>query len=102
MTALFIVGLVFLGAGLIALLLSARVKPEKVTPGQEENILQDLQKLIAEYNKLLGMFQERFRIGVLLITVGLSLISIAAYLQATDAKDAAEATTAAVVFVRPA
>lgn len=82
-TALFIAGLVITFIG-VALVLFAQFKlpPETQAKGFDPG------EILKQLNVLLDKIDKRFRIGVILMAVGLTLIGIGAYLEAKDAKDA--------------
>ena len=98
-SALFIVGLVLVVAGLVLLIMASQAKPSPISsngPGPE-GMLEDVRKLIEEFNKLLDKFEKQFRVGVFVMSVGLALIGIAAYLEAKDANDLAKKASVALV-----
>src|SRR5690349_17682130 len=89
-TILLVVGLLFLLAGLVSVLLAGGAAPQApaaAPPGQQEGLLEDIRQTIEAYNTFLGNFQQQLKIGVFLISVGLALVDIAAYFKAQDAKD---------------
>lgn len=83
-TALIVVGIVFLLAGLVVFLL-----PTSKTEAQAG--LGDLQEVLKQVNALLEKFDKRYRPGLILMLVGLALVALGVYKQALDAKNAAEA-----------
>jgi sulfite exporter TauE/SafE len=100
-TVLLVAGLIFLAAGLGLILTAAFPRASKPEP-KAEGLLDEVAKVLEQFNKLLDKFEQRFRIGILLLAVGLALIGLAAFFEAKqakdDAKDAKKATSALVVY----
>ena len=82
-TILVISGLVVTGIGVVFIVLA---RFERVEPGPEESV--DVGKILEELNKLLGLLEARYRIGVVLMAVGLALVGVGAWLEARDANSA--------------
>jgi uncharacterized membrane protein len=99
---LIIVGLIITVAGLVLVVVQG-VRPVAVPTVQSESPLADLGKVVEEFNKLLDKVDKKYRIGIIVMAVGLALVGIGAYLEAKDAKQAAEQVTsmAEVVSVLP-
>jgi hypothetical protein len=98
-TVLFIVGLVCVVIGLIVFL-RPEPKPKPKARGEEAvaaGIGAEIAEVVEALNKMLDKFDKRFRPGMFLIFIGLALIGVAAFLEANDAKDAAESTSALLV-----
>jgi uncharacterized membrane protein len=81
------VGITLLG---VALILLARF--ERPTAGHEEAI--NPAQILEQFNNLLKLIEARYRIGIVLIAVGLTLVGVGAWWEARDAKDQAEALAA--------
>jgi uncharacterized membrane protein len=82
-TALIIVGLVFLVVGLVVF-----VWPSSST--QPQGVLTDIQEVLKQVNALLDKFDKRYRPGLILMLVGLTLVALGVYKEALDAKNAAK------------
>jgi uncharacterized membrane protein len=93
-TVLIIVGIVFVLAGLVVFLLPA---PAEAPAAQ--GVVGDLAKVLEQMNTMFDKFDKRFRPGMFLMIVGLVLIGLGAYVEAKDAKDAAE--SASMLLVGP-
>ena len=98
-TVFFIAGLVFAVAGL-ALVFMAQFSKDKVTSGGPEAVGADIEKIIAEFNKLLDKLDQKYRIGVVVMGFGLCLLGVGVWLEAKDAQDAADAAEAATALIR--
>ncbi|MGI8684649.1 MAG: hypothetical protein ACR2MO_06115 [Acidimicrobiales bacterium] len=88
---LIIVGVLLIIAGAVVFLL-----PTTTATTAERSL--DIGKVLEELNKLLDKFDKRYRPGIILMVVGLSLVGIGAWLEARDAHDATQ--TSAVVIVQ--
>jgi hypothetical protein len=97
-TSLLIAALVFLGAGLLLILLAV-LRPQTTTvlpivpPGQTvgpEDVGDIAKKIADAINEILQAVPKQFRIGVLLCFFGLSLFVGAIYVESHDARTAAE------------
>lgn len=95
-TVFFIAGLVVTLIGVVMVLL-ARIRPP--APPATESI-GDIGKVLEEFRKVLELIDKQYRIGVIVMAVGLALVGTGAYLEARDAKDEAE-RGAAAAFSRP-
>ena len=84
-TLLVIAGLVVTAVGVILILLARFQRP---APGPQEGI--DVAAILEQFNALLKLVEAKYRIGIVLIAVGLALVGLGAWLEAKDAKDAAE------------
>jgi hypothetical protein len=60
--------------------------------GTEESF--DVVKVLAEFNKLLDKLEQQYRIGVVMMGFGLALVGVGAWLEAKDAKGAAQEPSA--------
>jgi uncharacterized membrane protein len=95
-TVLFIVGLVLILAGLLLIVFAPRPKlPE--SSGAEARAL-DPAEILKQVGVILDKLDKQYRIGAFVMLVGVALVSIAAYLEAQDAKDAAEQAAALLGF----
>ena len=80
--------------GVILILLARFEKP----PTQREEAF-DPAKIIEQINKMLELVEQKYRIGIVLMAVGLSLVGVGVYLEAKAAKDEVKKTAVpAVVF----
>ena len=86
--------LVIVGVGItlvgVVLILLARF--ERPAAGHEEAI--NPAQILEQFNNLLKLIEARYRIGIVLIAVGLTLVGVGAWWEARDAKDQAEAFAA--------
>jgi hypothetical protein len=82
-TVLFVVGLGVTLVG-VAMVVLARAKPP---PPPATEGLGDLAKIVEEFRKILGLIDKQYRIGVILLAVGLALVGTGAWLEARDAND---------------
>ena len=83
-TVLFVVGLGVTLIGVVMVVLAhAKPPPPPATEG-----LGDLVKIVEEFRKILGLIDKQYRIGVILVAVGLALVGTGAWLEARDANDA--------------
>jgi hypothetical protein len=89
-TAFFIVGLLITAAGAVMVFLARFQRP--TTGGTEEAF--DVGKVLEEFNKLLDKIEQQYRIGVVMMGFGLALVGVGAWLEAKDAKDAAQEPSA--------
>src|SRR5688500_1670704 len=89
--ALMIVGLAITVIGVVLVLTASFERP--ATAAGAGAI--DVKALLEAFNKLLDKIEQRYRIGVIVMAVGLALVGIGAYLEANDAKDEAKQKTAA-------
>jgi hypothetical protein len=98
-TVLLILGCVVTVVGLVLVVTASFQRPPKPAPeGQEAFDGKQIKEIIEAFNGLLDKLEQRYRIGVTVMAIGLALIGIAAYLEASDAKDKAEDATAAAVL----
>ena len=88
---LVIAGVVVVLAGLVLIFTAQFQRP---TPPKAQEDAFSLDKVLEELNKLLGQLDQKFRIGVVVMAVGLALIGFGAYFEAHNAKDAADKATA--------
>jgi hypothetical protein len=84
-TLLVIAGLVVTAIGILLILLARFERPPA---GAQESI--DIAGILEQFNALLKLVEARYRIGIVLIAAGLALVGLGAWLEAKDAKDAAE------------
>ena len=104
-TIILVLGGLLILAGLVAIFTVPRREPASLEsrPGAE-SFLGDLRGVLEQLNSFLDRFEQRFRLGVLLVTLGAGLVGLAGYLEAKqakdDAKDATKATAALVVRTR--
>lgn len=90
-TAILIVGLVITVVGLALILLARFERPSTSTGGiTTESFIEDVEKVIKAFNDLLDKIEQRFRIGVVVMALGLTLVGVGAFLEAKEAKDDAE------------
>jgi uncharacterized membrane protein len=95
-TVLLIAGLVVIAAGIVLLFVATSQKPPPNV--KSESIVTELTDAIKALNDYLDKFEQKFRIGVLLVTIGAAMVGLAAYFEAKDAKDTAtKAAPAALV-----
>ncbi|MDX6632614.1 MAG: hypothetical protein QOG26_619 [Solirubrobacterales bacterium] len=92
-TVFFIAGLVITALGVLLVLL-ARFQPAPSPEGVTEGL--DIGKVLEEFNKLIAHLEQRYRIGVVLMGCGLALVGVGCWLEAKDAKDAAQAAAALI------
>ena len=98
-TVLLILGCVVTVVGLGLVVTASFQRPPPPPPaGQESFDPGQIKEVIEAFNGLLDKLEQRYRIGVTVMAIGLALIGIAAYLEASDAKDKAEDATAAAVL----
>ena len=96
-TALFVAGLVIMLAGL-GLILAAK-KPETAKKGAEAQGLNP-EEILKQVNALLAQVDKRYRIGLTVMLLGLTLVSFGVFLEAKNAKDdAKDAKKAAAALV---
>jgi hypothetical protein len=92
--------LVIVGVGItlvgVALVLLARF--ERPPAGQEESI--NPAQILEQFNNLLKLIEARYRIGIVLIGVGLLFVSIGAWWEAREAKDEADNAAVALASTR--
>jgi uncharacterized membrane protein len=93
-TVFFIVGLVITAIGVVFIALGRFEKP---APAAAESI--DPGAILEQLNKMLELVEKQYRVGIILMAVGLSLIGVGIWLEAKDAKDAAEDAAAALMLV---
>jgi hypothetical protein len=88
-TIVLIVGVVLIIAGLIEIVRAGSPVPPVVAPSQpgSESFLSDLKAALEQLNAFLGQFQQKFRIGVLLLTFGVGLVGLAGYIESKKLKD---------------
>jgi hypothetical protein len=89
-TACFIVGLLITLAGVVMVFLARFQRP--TTADTEEAF--DVGKILEEFNELLDKIEKQYRIGVVMMGFGLALVGVGAWLEAKDAKDAAQEPSA--------
>lgn len=82
------VGLAFVVGGAIVFFVPVR------SPATAAERAVDIGKVLEELNKLLDKFDKRYRPGLILMVVGLTLIGLGAWL---ETKDVADKTPAAAV-----
>jgi hypothetical protein len=104
---LFIAGLLFTVAGLALVIVGYRQPPEVPPKTGPEGFGEDVAKAVESVTNLLKEVEKRFRIGVLVMMVGLTLIGVGAFVKATDAKNAADdapdqaTASSAATLIRP-
>ena len=86
-------GLVILGA--VVFLLPMPSSPP--APGTE-NV--DIAKILEELNKLLDKFDKRYRPGIVLMSVGLTLIGLGIYMETKDAAEQVKEAAAVLTVFR--
>lgn len=88
-TVVLVVGVLLIIAGLIQIFRAGSPVPPPPPEGQPgaESFLADLKAALAELNTYLGQFQQKFRIGVLLLTFGVGLVGLAGYIESKELKD---------------
>ena len=96
-TTMFIIGVVFVVIGLIVFLLPPAKREEEARPAGVGGEIKDVLEAV---NKMFDKFDKRFRPGMFLIFVGLALIGVGAFLEANNAKDAAETSSALLLGAR--
>lgn len=90
-TAIFVVGLIVTLAGVVLVVIQSFSRPAPPPPGpQADGGVADIGDVIKQLNELLAKVDQRFRLGVIVMAVGLALVGVGAYLEAHDAKDAAD------------
>lgn len=94
-TVLFIIGLIFVVIGLIVFLIPPPKPEEEITPA---GVGSEIKEVLEAINKMFDKFDKRFRPGMFLIFVGLALIGVGAFLEANNAKDAAESTSGLILW----
>jgi hypothetical protein len=87
--AILILGAVLIIAGLIAIYTAP--KPALPTEKTEREDF-DLAEILKELNALLDKFDQRLRLGVLLIVLGAGLVGLAGFIEAKQAKNDAKDT----------
>ena len=87
--ALVIAGLVLTVVGAVVLLL-----PVRAATNADRGIVGDLGELMKQINALLDKFDKRYRPGIVLMIVGLTLVGVGAYLQSSDSEDSDEDSSA--------
>lgn len=95
--AFFVIGLAATVIGVIFIFLGRFEKPAPRAAGGESI---NIEKILEQLNKTLELVEQRYRIGIILMAVGLALVGVGVFLEAKDAKDAAEAAAGAFVFLR--
>jgi hypothetical protein len=93
-TVFFIVGLVITAIGVVFVALG---RFEKQPPAAAESL--DVGAILEQLNKTLELVEKQYRVGIILIAAGLSLIGVGVWLEARDAKDAAEEAAAAMMLL---
>jgi uncharacterized membrane protein len=88
----------FVGGLLVTLAGVVMVFLARFEPRTTESVT-DLKDLLKEFNELLKLVQEKYRIGVVIMAVGLALVGVGAWLEARDAKDEAKKTAMAALVV---
>lgn len=86
--------LVIVGVGitLVGVLLILLARFERPAAGHEEAI--NPAQILEQFNNLLKLIEARYRIGIVLIAVGLTLVGVGAWWEARDAKEQTEALAA--------
>lgn len=98
--AILILGGVLIVAGLIALFTAPKPTVERAKVVEKEDA-QSWAEILKELNALLERFDQRLRLGVLLILLGAALVGLAGFIEAKQAKDeAGEDAAAAPALVR--
>ena len=97
-TILLIAGLLVMLAGVVLLFLATLQKP--APNPQTESVVKEIKEAIEAVNSYLDKFEQRFRVGVLLVTLGAAMVGLAAYFEAKQAKDDAKQATGAVLVRR--
>jgi uncharacterized membrane protein len=92
-TLFLIAGLIVTLVGVV-LILTARIAP--ASTAESFNPVDVLKEL----NKLLSLVEKKYRIGIVVIATGLSLIGVGVFLEAKAAKDEAKKTSAPLVSLR--
>lgn len=93
-TLLVIAGLVLTAIGVVLILLARFQRPPA---GPQEGI--DIAAILEQFNELLKLIEAKYRIGIVLIAAGLALVGLGAWLEARDAKDAAEEAVRALTLL---
>ncbi len=96
--AIFIVGVLLVIAGLIALLTAPKPTVKTSGPGREG--VKDWAEVLKQLNALLDKFDARLRLGVLLIVFGVALIGVAGFVEAKQAKSDANGTAVEPTLLR--
>lgn len=81
-TAFFIVGLLITIAGVVMVFLAHFDRPPPAAGTEEALDLGDVAEVLEQFNKLLDKVEQRYRIGVILMGVGLTLVGVGAWLKA--------------------
>jgi uncharacterized membrane protein (UPF0136 family) len=101
-TIVLILGVLLVVAGLVEIFRAGSPVPPAPTPTQAgaESFLSDLKESLAQLNTFLGQFQQKFRVGVLLLTFGVGLIGLAGYIESKKLKDDVNKATKTSAVVR--
>ena len=81
-TAFFIVGLLITVAGVVMVFLAHFERPTAAAGTEEALDVGDVAKVLEQFNALLDKVEQRYRIGVILMGVGLTLVGVGAWLKA--------------------
>jgi hypothetical protein len=102
-TVLLIAGLLVMAAGIVLLFIATLAKPAPVAGGdvKRESIVKEITDAIKAINEYFDKFEQKFRIGVLLVTVGAAMVGLAGFFEAKQAKDDAKSAASAAAFVLP-
>jgi hypothetical protein len=100
-TVLLIAGLLVMAAGIVLLFIATLAKPAQlqVAGVKPESIVKELTDAIKAINDYFDKFEQKFRIGVLLVTVGAAMVGLAAFFEAKQAKDDAKSASSAALIL---
>lgn len=94
-TVLVIVGVLMTIAGAVSLL-----RPPPTTEDVAHGAISDVTELLEKIIELLDKFDKKYRVGLILIIVGVGLIGAGAFFASLDAKQAAEDSSTAMISLR--
>jgi hypothetical protein len=89
-----IIGAVLILAGLVSIFTAQKPTVETRAEGF------DAAEVLKQLNALLDKFDQRLRLGVLLVTVGAALVGLAGYLEAKDVKGEVDDSAGSTALVR--
>lgn len=95
---LFIAGLVVTGIGVVLVLIGFFKSVEKPPQTGPEGFGEDVGAAVEAVRKLLEAVEKQFRIGVLVMIVGLTLVGIGAYVKGHEAEDDSGGESAGVAL----
>lgn len=91
-TLLVLLGAIFVVVGVVIFLIpSPRIHPS----AESERGIQDVAKLMEEINKLLDKFDKRYRPGLVVILVGMTLVALGVYVETRQDNNAAKPSATA-------